>query len=484
MIVPNLVALIALLFGMVTVGARSGEPARNLAAATAMSAFFPVFGSGAGEYTGLSLINTGPAVADVTVTWTNADGNKSLTGILSLAPGAQRAALLRQILGISEDPPDGWIRIDSTQPGLVSYDTSGRDGMLDGTESASLLSTRMILPHVSVDTGFLELGYTDTLLSLVNPGAATAGAHAELIGLDGIVAGNSAISIPARGSRSLLVSEAFRDVLPANSVGGRTFRGYARVTSDAGLAGWLRIDTPLSRRLLRGRGAEEITPAPLLMASHFVSGSASLYRSELNCLNAGNSHVTLELVAQDNRGGRIGQVVRRSLNPGEAIREDVLNLFGITTVAVIPPPMIEGYIRIRGAEGGSLQLVGDITITSGATIASMVYPIAEPSTADAILPFVINDANYFTGYAVANPNELITVQTDVTATLFDVNGRQIGSPRVISLSPSARFAALIGEKVAAGYLRIHANGAFVILGSIGAMDLSTLAHLPAVRGIG
>jgi hypothetical protein len=157
-----------------------------------------------------------------------------------------------------------------------------------------------------IETDFMELAHTDTLVSLVNPGTVAVNARTELIGLDGIAVGNLTTPIPARGSRSLLVSEAFRDVLPANHAGGRTFHGYMKVSSDAGLAGWLRIDTPLSRRLLRGRGVEEIVPAPLLMASHFASGSASLYRSELNFINAGNAAVTLELVAQDNRGGRIG----------------------------------------------------------------------------------------------------------------------------------------------------------------------------------
>jgi hypothetical protein len=480
MIIPRLGTLIVLLFS----GALAGAPARRTAqipvVAGPQSGFFPVFGSDRGEFTGLSMTNNATAVNAVTVTWSDADGSRSLSGSLSLSPGFQRVALLREILGIPEDPPDGWVRIDSTEPGLLCYISSGRDGILDGSESASTLSTRIILPHVAVNTGFMELEYTDTLISLVNPGSAVANARTELIGLDGNAVGNLTIPVPARGSRSLMVSEAFRNALPANNVGGRAFAGYMRVSSDAGLSGWLRIDTPLSRRLLRGRGAEEIVPSPLLMASHFASGSASLYRSGLNCINAGNGPVTIELVAQDNRGGSVGQAVRRTLNPGEAIRDDVLSLFRVASVAIYPPPMIDGYIRIRAADGGTLQAVGDVAITCGNTSASMIYPIGEPFSSDATMPFVISDTDYFTGYAIANSNELLTVQTDVTVTLLDGNGRAIGYPRVISLSPSARFVSLIEEKVRGGYLRIHANGPFAVLGSIGTRNCSTLAQLPGL----
>ncbi len=438
----------------------------------------PIFGSETGEFTGLSLVNTSVLSNEVTVTWTDSDGNSTRTANLSLAAGSQRVALLREIFAVPEDPARGWIRIDSSQPGLLSYLTSGQDGVLDSTEPTSVISTGIILPHIAVNTGFMELQYTDTLVNLINPGTAAANARAELIGLDGSAVGELSVLIPAGASRTLRVSEAFRDVLLPNNVGGKTFSGYMKVSCDVGLAGWLRIDTPLSRRLLRGRGVEEIVPARLAIVSHFAFGSPALYRSELNFVNAGDTALTLDLVAQIDGGGGFG--VRRTLSPGQGFREDVLSLFQMAVPAVFPPPMLTGYIRIRAAGGGTFQGAGDIDITRDRDAASMLYPIAAAFPSDSTMPFVINDSDYYTGYAIANPNELLTVQTDVTVELFDQDGRPVGSPRKVSLSPSARFVSLIEEKLRSGYLRIRANGPVALLGSIGTQDGSMLAPLPGL----
>ncbi len=428
------------------------------------------------EFIGLSLVNTSAVTNEVTVTWTNSDGIGARTANMSLAPGSQRVALIKEILGFREDPIQGWIRIESSEPGLLSYMTSGRDGMLDGTESAPLISTQIMLPHVAVNTGFMELEHTETLVILINPGTAAANAHAELIGLDGVAAGDIVVSIPARASHTLRVSESFSYVLPPNPVGGRTFRGYMKISSDVGLAGWLRIDTPLSRRLLRGRGVEEIIPAPLAMVSHFAFGSPALYLSELNFINTGDSAVILDMVTQVDRGGRFG--ARRTLSPGQGFREDVTSLFQIAVGAEFPPPMLNGYIRIRAADGGMFQGIGDIDITREGNAASMLYPVGTAFSSDSTMPFVINDSDYFTGYAIANPNELLPVQTQVTSELFDRDGRPVSSPRNLSLSPSTRFVSLIEERVRNGYLRIRANGPVALLGSMGTQNGSMLAPLP------
>ena len=445
--------------------------------AASQSSLIPVFETDSNEFIGLSLVNTSVVKNEVTVTWTNSDGNGARMANMSLAPGSQRVALVKEILGIPEDPTQGWIRIDSSEPGLLSYMTSGRDGMLDGTESAPLISTRIMLPHVAVNTGFMELEHTETLVNLINPGTATANAHAELIGLDGVAAGDLVVALPAHASRTLHVSEAFHDSLPPNNVGGRTFRGYMKISSDGGLAGWLRIDTPLSRRLLRGRVLEEIIPAYLAMVSHFAFGGPTLYSSELNLINAGDSAVTLDMVAQLD-GAVTGISVRRTLNPGQGFRENVVSLFQIVLPAEFQTQLLTGYIRIRSADGGMFQGIGDIDITREGNAASMLYPIETAFSSNQVMPFVLNDLDYFTGYAIANPNELLTVQTDVTIELFDPDGHPVGSARSVSLSPSARFVSLIEEKIRAGYLRIRANGPVALLGSLGTQNGSMLAPLP------
>jgi hypothetical protein len=469
------------LFSGTLAPAPARPPAWEQDAVASEVSLFPVFETDTGGFIGLSLINTSAARTAVTLTWTNSDGTITRTGSLSLPPGSQRVALLGEILNTPAEFTEGWIRIESSEPGLLSYMTTGRDGLLDATASVSQASTAIILPHVAVDTGFMELEYTDTRVELVNPGNAAARGLVELIGLDGRAAGSLPVSIPAHACRMILVSEAFRDVLPPNQMGGRRFRGHMKVTSDFDLAGWLQVETPLSRRLLRGCSMQEIVPERLAMVSHFAFGSPALYRSELNLINAGGSSVTLDMVAQDDRGLRIGEAAHRTLEPGQALREDVLTLFRVAVPAVYPPLYLAGYIRIRTLEGGTMRVVGDIDITSGTSTAAMLYPIEPASSSDATLPFVINNSELYTGYAIANANELLTVQTDIMIELLDPDGHAVRPPRSVSLSPAARFVSLIEEEVRSGYLRIRANGPVAVLGSIGSRTNSALAPLPGLR---
>ncbi len=451
------------------------------AADSVSSSFFPVFESDSNGFLGLSLVNLAGTASDASVTWTEADGTGARTGYLRLLPGAQRAFLVREILGTPHDPQDGWIRVDSSEPGLISYLTSGTDAILDGTGPVSEPAATILLNHVAVNTGFTELDHTETFLTLVNPGNASANARAGLIALDGRTTGSLLVTLPARGSHTIRISESFRDMLPPNNMGGRTFDGYMKVVSDRGLAGWLRIDKPLSRRLLRGSSQEEIIPESQAMAGHFASGSALLYRSVLNLINPGESTVQLELLAQDDRGRGIGDIVRLTLGPGQGIREDVLALFHIAVPAVFPPPLISGYIRIRAADGGTFLSIGDISIHCEANGAAMLSPITTLASPEWTLPFVVNGQEYYTGFAIANPNELLTVQADVFIELLDTEGRPAAPPRHISLSPSARITGLVEKDIRSGYLRIRANGPLVVLGSIGTCSGSALAFLPALR---
>ncbi len=439
----------------------------------------PIFETHDGDFIRLSLVNTSDAPSNVTITWTSADGKTDLQANLSLYSGAQCVALVREILAMPADPLQGWIRIDASEPGLVSTMTTGHPGIEDATVSASRIFTQITLPHIEVNTGFMELAYADTLINLVNPGSALASASCELINLDGVPNGKIKVFIPPRVSRILRISDSFGAVLPANGAGGKTFRGYLKVASDIGLAGWLQIDTPLSRRLFRGVGAEEILPARLALVSHFAFGSPSLYRSALNFINAGDSTLVLDLEARDNLGKKLA-TARRMLKPGQGFREDVLSLFPMVIPAVYPPLMLTGYIRIRAEDGSMFQWIGDIDITREGNSAAMLYPIEAPSWTSFLMPLAASNSDYFTGFAIANPNELLTVQTDITIDLFDVDGYPVGSSRKISLSPAARYVGLIEEKLSSGYFRIRANFPIALLGSIGTWNGSILAPLQSI----
>jgi hypothetical protein len=148
--------------------------------------------------------------------------------------------------------------------------------------------------------------------------------------------------------------------------------------------------------------------------------------------------------------------------------------------AIFPPPLLTGYIRIRESGGSLFRGIGNIDIHSDGNAVAALFPIAAATSREWTLPFVVNGQEYFTGYVIVNPNELLTVQTDVTVELLDTEGRPAAAPRNISLSPSARFSGLVDKEISSGYLRIRANAPVAVLGSIGTCRGSTLAFLPAI----
>jgi hypothetical protein len=182
-----------------------------------LQCIFPIFDiSRADEFLGLSVVNRDNQVHEFTVTAVSPDGTGTQTGQMSVAAGGQRAQLLRQILGTFGPPSTGWIRVDSTEPSCNGYLASGNDDMLDGADAPAGTSTTILIPNVSIFTGFVELNYVDTYLAIVDAGTGPAEVTAQLFGLDGAMQGSTIISVPAGGSRTLAVSEAFASVLPDN----------------------------------------------------------------------------------------------------------------------------------------------------------------------------------------------------------------------------------------------------------------------------
>src|SRR6476659_3165815 len=163
---------------------------------------------GVGEYLGLSIVNPETQAREYTITATPQTGTNAQIGRVILNPGAQRALLLNEILG-GAPPSSGWIRIDSAASGCMSYLASGNDESLAGTDAAASSSTALVLPHISVNTGFVELEHTDTVISIVNAGIAPASVTAQLVGLEGGIIGTLSMTVPASSSRTGPISELF-----------------------------------------------------------------------------------------------------------------------------------------------------------------------------------------------------------------------------------------------------------------------------------
>jgi hypothetical protein len=259
----------------------------------------------------------------------------------------------------------------------------------------------------------------------------------------------------------------------------KMFEGYLQLNSNVPIAAWERIETPLSRKLLRGRTEEEIHSTTLAIIPHFAVGGA--YESIVNLVNPTGGLLILNLTATDDQGNTIGTAAQVTLASGQVQRSFVGDLFQILN-RPSPSTVTSGYIRIREVQGGSFQITGDIEIFTFALStrgASMFYPISDAAATSWTVPFASNSNTYFTGYAVANPNELLAVQTDVQVEVIDSAGIVVDT-RLISLPPRGRHAAVIAPAIQNGYLRFTSNLPIHVLGAIGTTDGRLLDQLPAL----
>ena len=449
-----------------------------------LQSFLPIFDAPDNEYIGLSLVNTAAEAAVVTVTVTANDGSGAQSGAVILSAGSQRALLIQEILGTEAAPSSGWIRVDSTQSGTEIFAASGNGGFLGSAPPATSLSTSLILPNIQVDTGFKELGATDTLVAIVFPGSFfPATVTVELVGLDALVAGSVTITMVARSSQVFGVSDVFRDFMPDNGVGGRSFQGYLRLRSTLGIAAWGRVETPLFRTTQMARSVTEVETSTTVLAPYFVFGGG--YRAVLNVVNPTDQAVSLELVAEDGRGGTIGETANVTLAPGQGLRSGVQELFGVVTVQTFPGPMFSGYIRIKEPDNNPVRLVGNVDIYSigqGTFFASaMSYPL-RAAALNWMVPFALGGSDYYSGYAIANLNELLAVQTDVTIEVFASDGALIETTQV-SMSPRRQHAAVVPEGLTSGYLRITSNIPVALVAALGTRDRRLLEQVPVTTVI-
>src|SRR5213596_1952388 len=119
----------------------------------------------------------------------------------------------------------------------------------------------------------------------------------------------------------------------------------------------------------------------------------------------------------------------------------------------------------------------EISTAPGAgRVSASMHPISDTPATRWVLPFAPG-APYFTGYAIVNPNELLTVQTDVTVELWSSEGTLIRSLETISLAPRGRKASLVPDNLS-GYLVIRSNLPIHVSGAIGTYDGALLDQLP------
>jgi hypothetical protein len=446
--------------------------------ALTLQCFFPIFQFTAQQFLGISIVNTEAQTQDYVLTPRTADGKPILDAHIPISPANMAAVPLPELASLSASSP-GWLQVVSPAADCRAYMTISDPGFLVGIEPASSTATTLIAPYVEINTGFTEQNHIDTSIAVVNPIASAANVAVQLFAKDGSLKSTAALTVPAQGSTFARLSELFGSTLPPNSAGGKTFSGYVRLNSSTALAAWERIEGVLSQSVLRAKSVDEMPRTAEADIPHFAVGGS--YLSILNIVNSGLTTLSLQLTAVNDRGRVLGEPLNLSLAPGQVLRDQIHLLFKFVTVLSLPPPLTTGSIRIRETSGQDFQLAGNVEISSlglGARESVLLSPINTSPQRSWILPFGVSNGRYFTGYALQNPNEFLTVQTDVVVETIGNDGVTIDRT-AIQLSPRARTARLMTPARRNAYFRITANFPIQVFGAIGTTDGRTLEAIPA-----
>src|SRR5262249_4831390 len=128
------------------------------------------------------------------------------------------------------------------------------------------------------------------------------------------------------------------------------------------------------------------------------------------------------------------------------------------------------------------QLIGSLEIAAGSQIgktASLLYPVIPSNATRWTIPFATSSPPYFTGYSVANANELLTGQNDIQVDVLNSAGEFVDRSN-FSLSPGKRQTALIPARLSNGYIRFTATMPISVMGTIGTSDSRILDQVPAI----
>jgi hypothetical protein len=439
--------------------------------ALALQLFFPVFDNGKANFATLALTNTSAFDAEFTISLNSPDGQETNLVRMPVGVGQQRTLGLETLRRTSETPLEGWISVDASADSFKAYLVSGTLDALSATEPASRPAVTSYLPHIRVRSDFAETGQTDTEIAIVNPSRQTAIAAIRLSSYDRSIAHTAVVSIPAMGSRILRASELL-------GVGTAQFEGRATVQSYTPVVVWQKIETPVSWSVLRAKGEADLPRDTSFAAPHFVFGGN--YQSSLTLWNPTEPAVTLEATAFDQHGRQLGESVRLTLEPGQALSSAVDRLFLIPVIAAVPPPVITGSIKLREINNRPFRVIANVETRSfdSSDKALMLHWLDSSPAHVWEIPFVAQNERFYTGYSVLASRDS-TSPTDVTIEVYDLNGVVVQRLER-SVAPGALESGLISPPVPGAYIRIWATHPISVIGSVGTVNGSLFeAVVPA-----
>ena len=109
----------------------------------------------------------------------------------------------------------------------------------------------------------------------------------------------------------------------------------------------------------------------------------------------------------------------------------------------------------------------------------MSYPIGPASAGPRVIPLALGGSTYYSRLAIANPNELLAVQTDLTIKFVRVDGT-VMEVEEVSLSPRGQHTRVLPETFQSGYVQIRSNMPIRIVGALGTRDSPFLEQVPVL----
>jgi hypothetical protein len=315
------------------------------------------------------------------------------------------------------------------------------------------------------------------LIDVVNPGATTANVEFKLIDEFGAQRGSATRTLNPRGRVAEDLSTLFPGIAQPRS------KGYVKATSDAGIVGYQSID---GGPTIYALPAQPPATATKLYSAQFASGGNGTYFTDLNFINTSTQTRMIEILLVGNNGSPVAaptNPARRTLAPGQQVRERGESIFGLAGVSV-SSAITEGSIVVTADGGG---IIGDITFgdpTNERFLASL--PLDSKPISNLIFSQVAHGGGggakaYFTGIAMYNPGAAsVTVKIEV----FSEKGALTGTNSVV-LPQGNRISRTLQQLVPEitnqlrGYIRLTVTGGSIITFELfGDQQLEFLAAVP------
>jgi hypothetical protein len=426
-------------------------------------------------YTGIALTNANSYRVRATLAAYDA-GGVLITGSninnpveIDLPQRGQYAKLASEIFGDEfNNRSAGVIRVRCHCSALQGFYLTGDNSgpKLDGSIGNIASANSWYLPVV-----FRQGVAPFNLLELDNPGSSNATASLQLFDIQGNLLATQSRTVAAGGSSSDDVRWLFNTDL--NSFQG----GYIRGISDSPLIVSESFGNALESNVLPVQAPSSLTSFSI---PHFASGGQ--YTTELTLVNTDATFTAdVTLTPRDDTGAQIANPVNLQLKTGAQLISTVAGLFpNLGSNLVTGSIKVEQKVIYRGPIPFVPALSGSIRFANIDGSASATLPIALTPGNDFVYSHIAQDANWFTGMTVLNPN---TAEAKITIDVYKRDGVKTGtySSRLL---PGERFSKLLYQLVpesegqSGGYVRVSSDEWLTSFALFGTNDLRSLSAIP------